>query len=77
MDLQKVATYTTAAAVVGTGGVVGGGKIIDVQTGGPEKRMQAEATELRLIVREEIKSCLLYTSPSPRDLSTSRMPSSA
>ena len=26
---------------------------------------------------EEIKTCLLYTSPSPRDLSTSRMPSSA
>ena len=25
----------------------------------------------------EIDSCLLYTSPSPRDLSTSRMPSSA
>ena len=25
----------------------------------------------------EIWSCLLYTSPSPRDLSTSRMPSSA
>ena len=25
----------------------------------------------------EGKSCLLYTSPSPRDLSTSRMPSSA
>ena len=24
-----------------------------------------------------IHSCLLYTSPSPRDLSTSRMPSSA
>ena len=24
-----------------------------------------------------IKNCLLYTSPSPRDLSTSRMPSSA
>ena len=24
-----------------------------------------------------IESCLLYTSPSPRDLSTSRMPSSA
>ena len=23
------------------------------------------------------KNCLLYTSPSPRDLSTSRMPSSA
>ena len=25
----------------------------------------------------QCKSCLLYTSPSPRDLSTSRMPSSA
>ena len=34
-------------------------------------------------IRDEIKKnseyvgCLLYTSPSPRDLSTSRMPSSA
>ena len=26
---------------------------------------------------EPFRSCLLYTSPSPRDLSTSRMPSSA
>ena len=26
---------------------------------------------------ENYKYCLLYTSPSPRDLSTSRMPSSA
>ena len=26
---------------------------------------------------EELAPCLLYTSPSPRDLSTSRMPSSA
>ena len=31
--------------------------------------------ELKLI--DQHKSCLLYTSPSPRDLSTSRMPSSA
>ena len=28
-------------------------------------------------VTEQIDACLLYTSPSPRDLSTSRMPSSA
>ena len=28
-------------------------------------------------LNERKKSCLLYTSPSPRDLSTSRMPSSA
>ena len=26
---------------------------------------------------KELETCLLYTSPSPRDLSTSRMPSSA
>ena len=26
---------------------------------------------------EDVEACLLYTSPSPRDLSTSRMPSSA
>ena len=29
------------------------------------------------IVEISLKDCLLYTSPSPRDLSTSRMPSSA
>ena len=36
-------------------------------------------TEVTKIIEEgEITvSCLLYTSPSPRDLSTSRMPSSA
>ena len=28
-------------------------------------------------VPDDLRSCLLYTSPSPRDLSTSRMPSSA
>ena len=28
-------------------------------------------------LRHRLKACLLYTSPSPRDLSTSRMPSSA
>ena len=28
-------------------------------------------------VSKHVSNCLLYTSPSPRDLSTSRMPSSA
>ena len=28
-------------------------------------------------LQEQCKHCLLYTSPSPRDLTTSRMPSSA
>ena len=37
----------------------------------------ALAAEPQLIVADEPTTCLLYTSPSPRDLSTSRMPSSA
>ena len=30
-----------------------------------------------IIMHPQVWNCLLYTSPSPRDLSTSRMPSSA
>ena len=33
--------------------------------------------ETEIVISIKDKSCLLYTSPSPRDLSTSRMPSSA
>ena len=33
--------------------------------------------EAQVFKEQYFKSCLLYTSPSPRDLSTSRMPSSA
>ena len=34
-------------------------------------------TYLTNLNRTWVRACLLYTSPSPRDLSTSRMPSSA
>ena len=50
-------------------------------TGGPEPAPQAPKAEA--VVGWEgdppyrYIDCLLYTSPSPRDLSTSRMPSSA
>ena len=40
------------------------------------KLMQA-ARDPILVTNHSYRSCLLYTSPSPRDLSTSRMPSSA
>ena len=56
MDVQKIATYGTAVAVVGTGGIVGGGNVIDNMNDGPAKRMEAEATELRMIVREEVRA---------------------
>ena len=36
-----------------------------------------ERIEMISEVTSRYKNCLLYTSPSPRDLSTSRMPSSA
>ena len=37
----------------------------------------AKAIGKPLAIRAVANACLLYTSPSPRDLSTSRMPSSA
>ena len=58
MDVKDIATYGTAVAVIGTGTVVGGNNAIDRYTGGPEKRIQAEKTELQLIVREEVRAAL-------------------
>ena len=56
MDVKDIATYGTAVAVIGTGTVVGGNVAIDQATGGPEKRIQAEKTELQMIVREEVRA---------------------
>ena len=46
---------------------------------GEENFRKLEFTELQKHILKEnaVIACLLYTSPSPRDLSTSRMPSSA
>ena len=41
------------------------------------KATKANKDQAEKIARDKIRDCLLYTSPSPRDLSTSRMPSSA
>ena len=64
MDLQKVATYGTAAAVVGTGTIIGGNVALDNVTGGPEKRIKAKQTELQLIVREEVRSAIAEMMPT-------------
>ena len=56
MDLQKLTTTGTAIAVVGTGAVVGGNQAIDNYTGGPQKRIEAERTELQQIVRDEVRA---------------------
>ena len=63
MDLQKVATYGTAVAVVGTGTIIGGNVALDNVTGGPEKRIKAKQTELQLIVREEVRSAIAEMFP--------------
>ena len=84
-------TFSTPTPDDGTIDVAGGGffgQILDTE--GRERSdldlirryrdiaQQAECdTAIEDIVNEGIVSCLLYTSPSPRDLSTSRMPSSA
>ena len=54
MDIQKVTSGVTAAAVVGTGDFVGGNHQIDKMQGGPQKREDAKIEAIRQVVREEI-----------------------
>ena len=54
MDLQKAASTTTAVAVLGTGAFVGGNHVIDLNTGGPQKREDAQIERIRQVVREEV-----------------------
>ena len=42
-----------------------------------EHRSEKYVPLKEVAARQEISDCLLYTSPSPRDRSVSRMPSSA
>ena len=54
MDIQKAASITTATAVLGTGAFVGGNHVIDQNTGGPQKREDAQIERIRQVVREEV-----------------------
>ena len=49
----------------------------DINTQAAIDRREQLPVETGWLAGEGDKTCLLYTSPSPRDLSTSRMPSSA
>jgi len=81
--------YATAAALITQGGVIVPLQISNLFTSetGRAQPGLAKALALAMIVIVTIvmllytllqrRTCLLYTSPSPRDLSTSRMPSSA
>ena len=54
MDLQKIASTGTAVTVLGTGAFIGGNHVVDQQTGGPQKRQDAQIEQIRQVVREEI-----------------------
>ena len=63
MDVQKITSGVTAAAVVGTGAFVGGNHVIDQQTGGPKKRQDERIEEIRQVVREEVYIQLINAWP--------------
>ena len=50
---------------------------VPIGNGAMAALLGADMDAVSKIISEASKICLLYTSPSPRDLSTSRMPSSA
>ena len=54
MDVQKITTGVTAAAVIGTGATVGGQYQLDKMQGGPQKREDAQIERIRQVVREEV-----------------------
>ena len=56
-----------------------GDGVFEVKSTNGDTFLGGEDFDMRLVdyLAAEFQNCLLYTSPSPRDLSTSRMPSSA
>ncbi|VTU69300.1 fatty acid/phospholipid synthesis protein [Lactobacillus casei subsp. casei ATCC 393] [Lacticaseibacillus rhamnosus] len=56
---------------------MGGDHAPEVVIAGVEKARDHDANLEFLLYGDEAKICLLYTSPSPRDRTRSRMPSSA
>ena len=53
------------------------GRAYEIDLSSDNAKKLREAFEPFVSAGRPLGSCLLYTSPSPRDLSTSRMPSSA
>ena len=70
LTMKKFAMLGGAALLaVGASGCVTTGDLEEIRAMAEQAQQTADAADR--------KACLLYTSPSPRDLSTSRMPSSA
>ena len=58
MELRDTVTGITAAAVVGTGTIVGGGQVLDNMNDGPQKISYDVLTELQQVVREEVRAAI-------------------
>ena len=54
MDLHKITTTVTVAAVVGAAGGISGGQIIDNITNGPSKREATQLEQIKEVVAEEV-----------------------
>ena len=63
--------------LVNNAGVYEMGAVESVTADELQRQFGLNVFGLTITITEALGSCLLYTSPSPRDLSTSRMPSSA
>ena len=57
--------------------VIVGGGTAGWMTAASLKKLIGKDLDVTLVESDEIGTCLLYTSPSPRDRTRSRMPSSA
>ena len=79
VNLEKSLTPTTAlGGHLVSGHVDGLGTVVALSRDARSWRVSIEApADLARYIAPKGSICLLYTSPSPRDLSTSRMPSSA
>ena len=72
--LKNVATELDALRPLVSGGVFDSDELVELTDG--LRRVNAELWDIEDDIRAE-EACLLYTSPSPRDKTVSRMPSSA
>ena len=71
----------TEGTIIALSTAAGAAAIGVIRLSGPEAISTTEqlfrAKSKKNLQNQKSHTCLLYTSPSPRDLSTSRMPSSA
>ena len=81
-ELYEVPTGTSALLLYAQVAHVGAGNTYPAVTFIQRRESRSTGNTRDITVVEDVEippndACLLYTSPSPRDLSTSRMPSSA